>query len=133
MSEFDAIAEANAAFYDAVRSGDMNAIEQMWARRGPAVCIHPGWPAIMVRPGIMDSWRRIFDSAPPAIEPTDVTVQKDGELGVVVCYERVGGGTLVATNLFRLEEGAWRIFHHQAGPAPDMPREQQPEDGESTH
>ncbi len=32
--------------------------------------------------------------------------------------EAVGGGYLVATNIFIREAGAWKMVHHQAGPTP---------------
>jgi hypothetical protein len=35
---------------------------------------------------------------------------------MVVCRELVGGSALVATNLFVLEGGRWRLFHHHSGP-----------------
>ncbi len=36
-------------------------------------------------------------------------------MAIVVCYETVGQFTLVATNVFVREEGAWRMVHHQSG------------------
>ena len=54
-----------------------------------------------------------------------------GDTALVLCEEELDGGTLVASNLFVREDGAWRIAHHQAGqlvarpsdePAPGPPR-----------
>ena len=38
-----------------------------------------------------------------------------GDTALVLCEEELDGGTLVASNLFVREDGAWRIAHHQAG------------------
>ena len=38
-----------------------------------------------------------------------------GEVALVLCEEELDGGTLIASNLFVREDGAWRIAHHQAG------------------
>ncbi len=46
-----------------------------------------------------------------------------GELGVVLCYEIIGGSVLTATNLFLREDGAWRMVHHHAGPCGAPPAE----------
>jgi hypothetical protein len=45
-----------------------------------------------------------------------------GETAYVICYEVIGGGVLVATNIYRREQGSWRLIHHQAGPC-DLPTE----------
>jgi SnoaL-like protein len=38
-----------------------------------------------------------------------------GDAALVLCEEELDGGTLVASNVFVREDGAWRIAHHQAG------------------
>ena len=35
---------------------------------------------------------------------------------IVVCRELVAGTPLAATNIYVLEEGSWRLVHHQSGP-----------------
>jgi hypothetical protein len=38
------------------------------------------------------------------------------ESAFVTCIERVKDNRLVATNIFVLEHGVWKMVHHQAGP-----------------
>ena len=38
-----------------------------------------------------------------------------GDTALVICEEELGGGTLIASNLFVRETEGWRIAHHQAG------------------
>ena len=50
----------------------------------------------------------------PRIVCYDEQVFLYGDAALIVCEEELGGGTLVASNLFVREDGAWRICHHQA-------------------
>lgn len=119
MSEVDAVLAANAAFYRAFADGDVAAMDAVWARDAPVACIHPGWNALTDRDSVMDSWRRILGSAGrPAIESRGARAFVYGDAAFVVCYEAVGEGTLVATNVFARERGAWKMVHHHAGPTP---------------
>lgn len=108
---------ANAAFYDAFATSDIEAMDELWARAHPVACIHPGWPALHGRGDVMSSWRSILlDGAPTEIRCEAARAGLLGAAGFVVCTEHVEGGALVATNLFALENGIWQIVHHQAGP-----------------
>ena len=51
----------------------------------------------------------------PRIACYDERVLLYGDAALVFCEEELDGGTLVASNLFVREDGAWRIAHHQAG------------------
>jgi hypothetical protein len=107
---------ANAAFYQAFADGDIEAMDELWARSLPVACIHPGWPALHGRQDVMSSWRSILlDGTPPAIRADEARAALLGAAGYVVCIERIGDGSLMATNVFALEEGIWQIVHHQAG------------------
>ena len=131
MSESAAVLFANDAFYTAFQAHDMEAMDQVWARGAPVACIHPGWPALSGRDEVMESWRGILTGDnPPDIRCRDAEAYVQGESAFVICYELVGGGVLVATNIFLRESGQWRMTHHQAGPCnmvPNSLREPEPE------
>ncbi len=115
---------ANDAFYQVFRSRDIGAMERLWARRLPVVCVHPGWRALMDREAVMESWRGILSNPEaPAIACRAARAQVIGELGLVVCYEIIGADVLVATNAFAREGGACRMVLHQAGPCGVPPRD----------
>ncbi len=131
MSESAAVLFVNQAFYDAFRGRDLDTMEQLWARRGPIACIHPGWRALTGREDVMQSWENILggEHAPDvACRGAEAFVQGDGAF--VVCYEVIGTTVLVATNVFRREDGSWRLVHHQAGPCDLAPEAfgEEPED-----
>jgi hypothetical protein len=113
------VARANDSFYRAFSEGSYRAMAELWARSAPVVCVHPGAPAIVGRESVLDSWRMILREAPSLPMRCDgVVVNLLGEVAVVTCYEANGDhpAHLAATNVFVLEDGSWRMVHHQAGP-----------------
>jgi SnoaL-like domain len=114
-SEIEVLA-ANQAFYDAFIRGDLAAIDALWAQRAPVACIHPGWDALHGREDVMASWRAILSGEEtPTIRCARPSAYLLGESAYVVCSEVLGGAELVATNVFCLEDGEWRLVLHQAG------------------
>ena len=107
----------NQAFYDAFARGDAVAIEAMWAHRVPVACVHPGWDALHGRDEVVASWRSILGgSSSPQVRCSRPSAYVLGESAYVVCGETIQGSELVATNLFVLEDGTWKLVFHQAGP-----------------
>ena len=114
-----AVVAANAAFYAAFQARDVAGMEALWARGLPVAVIHPGWPPVHGRAAVLETWRRILEgSAPPEIACSRAWPYLNGDSAFVICYEKLPGGDLVATNVFAREDGQWRIVHHQAGPTP---------------
>jgi ketosteroid isomerase-like protein len=116
MTDSDAVLAANLEFYRAFGARDVPAMERLWAREAPVACIHPGWPALAEREAIIESWRGILaNPEAPRIACFDERVLIYGDTALVICEEELAGGTLIASNFFVREGGAWRIAHHQAG------------------
>jgi ketosteroid isomerase-like protein len=116
MTDSDAVLAANLEFYRAFTARDLVAMEALWARSAPVACLHPGWPVLADRDQVMESWHGILaNPEAPHIACYDERVLLYGEVALVVCEEELDGGTLVASNLFVREDGAWKIAHHQAG------------------
>ncbi len=127
MAEDTKLLFANEAFYAAFAGRDLEAMAAVWSEREPLYCLHPGWPLLVGRSQVMESWKGILASGGPAIRASDHRVLIEGEVGLVLCRERLDRGVLAATNLFRKEQGLWRLFHHQAGPTQAGPQEPLPE------
>ena len=123
------VLEANEAFYRAFSGRDLPAMEAAWARQAPVACIHPGWDALDGRAEVLGSFRAILESgASPRVRCTLAQAHLLGDAAFVTCHEVVEGATLVATNVFVLEDGAWRLCHHQASQlAPGQRRARPPE------
>ncbi|HLV22001.1 MAG TPA: nuclear transport factor 2 family protein [Polyangiaceae bacterium] len=117
MNPEDAVLDANAEFYRAFADKDLPAMKRLWSRSQLVACIHPGWHALFGRHDVMASWEAILTSEQtPRVECPDATAIVLGDSALVVCTESLGGGELVATNLFVREGDAWKMVHHQAAP-----------------
>ncbi len=114
-----AILRANEAFYRAMRQGDAEAMDRLWARRAPVRCAHPGRAMLVGREAVMESWRLILSVRPPlAILCEEPHAVLTGGTALVLCVERLDGVALMAVNLYRLEDGDWRMTAHQAAEMP---------------
>lgn len=128
MTDDDAILAANAAYYQAFGAGDFERMCGIWAEEEVS-CVHPGWPVLLGRDAILDSYRSILQNPhQEPIEPCNATVLITGDDGRVFCIELISGMALAATNWFRRIDGAWRMIHHQASPiAAQLQPETEPE------
>jgi ketosteroid isomerase-like protein len=121
LSDEDVLA-ANEAFYRAFNQKDPEAMDGLWARVAPVRCIHPGWNVLTGRDPVMESWRGILaNQAQPKIVMGGASVTSFGDVAVVTCRELVAGTPLAATNIFAVEDGAWRLIHHHSGPVSYTP------------
>ena len=116
MADADEVLFANDAFYRAFADRDPKAMEQLWSDTAPVCCLHPGWGPVFDRQGIVTSWAAILSNPElPEINCRDAQVQIYGDVASVVCFEKLPGGSLIATNIFHREGSLWKIVHHQAG------------------
>ena len=110
---------ANASFYRAFSEGDAQAMVELWAKRAPVACLHPGAELLLGRDAVLGAWRQILRGDQGfELRCDSPTVRVFGETALVQCYEATDDqpAHLAATNAFVLEDGAWRMVHHQAGP-----------------
>lgn len=131
MDDEEGVIAANRAFYRAFASGDVAAMDEIWAREKPVACIHPGGPVLESRAVILDSWASImFSHDRPAIQPQRVRLSLLGEIAYVTLYERLTHNCLSATNVFAREQGVWKMVLHQSGPGPTPVMQQHDDEGE---
>jgi hypothetical protein len=108
---------ANEAFYLAFESKDLDAMSHLWSEARDIICLHPGWPVLVGRTAVMDSWKSILSN------PDQAAVsfygaschQLSADSVAVVCYETAVETTLVATNIFVVEDERLRLVCHQSG------------------
>ena len=110
----DELLRANRDFYRAFAAGDFVAMDRVWAEHLPLLCTHPGQTLLRGRDRVMASWRGIL-RRPANVRCRDANVALLGEVAVVTCVEQFASVELAATNVFVLEQGRWRMLHHQAG------------------
>ncbi len=120
----EALQFANEAFYTAFSARDVAAMEDLWDRAAPTSCLHPGWGPLYGYEAIVASWRDLFASAnSPHIRCQAPRASLYGDMGVIVCFESLPGGFLLATNAFIRRGAVWKMVHHQAGPTEAAPPE----------
>jgi ketosteroid isomerase-like protein len=59
MGDKTAILAANAVYYRAFATADFAAMSRIWTEDN-ASCVHPGWPALVGRQAILESYREIL-------------------------------------------------------------------------
>jgi ketosteroid isomerase-like protein len=114
MTDKDAVLAANAAYYRAFSTADFAAMTDIWAPDDVS-CIHPGWPALIGRRAVLESYYAILSNPhQERIAHQDEVVMTFGAEARVLCVEVVAGVRLAATNWFRRIDDVWRMIHHQA-------------------
>jgi ketosteroid isomerase-like protein len=126
MTDKESLLAAHAAYYRAFWAGDFARMSSLWADEEIS-CVHPGWPVLLGREAVLESYRNILLSpSQERIEHRNDTPVISGDDGRVYCVEIVGGMALAVTNWFKLRDGAWRMIHHQASPIATMEDEDAP-------
>jgi ketosteroid isomerase-like protein len=133
--ELARVEEANARFYRAFESLDLEEMETVWAKGGHVKCVHPGWGLLSGWEQVRASWETIFKNTTEIrFSLSAVEVQVEGSLAWVTCTEnilsQVGGNiaaaTVLTTNIFERHGTQWLLIHHHAshvfsGDAPPDP------------
>ena len=126
------------AFYDALESGDVDALMDCWSNEEEIACIHPGGPRLLGHQAIASSWREILSNGPITVRPTEPRIMQASLVSVHSVLSRVmalvrtegdmGTGTrpgqpatqrtmavnvLVTQVFFKGAEG-WRMVIHHA-------------------
>ncbi|MFP8945270.1 nuclear transport factor 2 family protein [Streptomyces fenghuangensis] len=131
-TDVEAVEAANAALYDAVERGDLDALAGAWLHDDVSV-VHPGWPVLTGRDEVLRSYALIMANTEYIqFFLTDVEVSVAGDTALVTCTENIlsggpaeedgsagplVGGLVVATNVFRrAEDGRWRVWAHHGSP-----------------
>ncbi|MGF1548668.1 MAG: YybH family protein [Thiotrichales bacterium] len=125
VHEFETPDQAEAAFYAAFSSGDLDQMMAVWALDDGIVCLHPGDGRREGQSAVRGGWQEIMaeDQARFAVTPSDVLRQTGETLSVHTLRELlwVDGqlrGVMLATNIYLRVHHGWRLWLHQAQPDP---------------
>lgn len=135
--DFDTPEEAEAAFYAAFESGDLEAMMAVWVDDESIVCIHPGSIRLSGPAEVRESWRQIFAGGRRLrFRITDLRATRAGQTTVHSLYEYVAvagvageAGPVIATNIYVATADGWRLWmHHASTPAAidDEPEDETP-------
>ena len=121
MSEKKRVLTVNSEFYQAFLSCNFDKMTEIWSKRENVTVIHPGHSLLRGRDNVLTSWWQILSSVhSPDIHCCNATAYVNDKVAYVICHETLSKNTLIATNIFILEDNLWKLTHHQAGPAPDL-------------
>jgi ketosteroid isomerase-like protein len=117
--------EVEAAFYEAMRKGDIAALMACWADEDDIVCVHPGGPRFMGAGAIRTSFEQIFQGG-NVIKASIHALHRVHTLSTAMhsLVERVQVGSaeepaeayVIATNVFIKTAQGWRMVVHHASP-----------------
>ncbi|MBS0598508.1 MAG: nuclear transport factor 2 family protein [Burkholderiaceae bacterium] len=116
--------DVEAAFYEALQHGDIDALMACWADEDDIVCVHPGGPRLVGAVAIRGAFEAMFGRG--TIRATPERVRRIDALGAAVhnVLERVDLLTtegpqhawVVATNVYLKTTQGWRLAAHHASP-----------------
>jgi uncharacterized protein (TIGR02246 family) len=130
---YDTPLDAEAAFYEAFESKDVDAMMSVWANSSDVVCIHPMGPNLSGSDSVRDSWQTLFDNGPNLTFNVD-TIQyvEDDNTAVHVVRQNITVNddahnmpVIIATNVYRKSDDGWQMVLHHSSPGPGSGMEQE--------
>ena len=120
---------AEDAYYDAMESGDLDALLGVWDTADDIACLLPMHHMALGRQAIADSWKAVFATASVIdLQVKHVQWIETGEVAIHLVEETPSAGPpgqpampVYATNVYRLTADGWRMILHQNAPVPPPP------------
>jgi ketosteroid isomerase-like protein len=116
--------DIEAAFYEALQRGDIDALMACWADEEEVFCVHPGGPRLVGAEAIRAAFEHMFGNG--AIQATPARVRKVESLASAVhnVLERIEVLTaegprhafVLAINVYHRTAQGWRMVAHHASP-----------------
>jgi uncharacterized protein (TIGR02246 family) len=129
-STFPTPQDAEAAFYEALEAGDLEAMMEVWAEDEEIVCVHPGGPRLAGFEQVRGSWAQILGSRQRLkVQLSNQVVLSGMTLAIHSVYENITvegesrpRAAVAATNVYLRTAKGWRMILHHGSPTPPEPR-----------
>ncbi len=129
-STFPTPQDAEAAFYEALEAGDLEAMMEVWAEDEDIVCVHPGGPRLAGFDEVRSSWAQILGAGQRLkVHVSNQVVLSGMMLAVHSVHENIlvqgesrPRAPIAATNVYLRTGNGWRMILHHGSPAPQSPR-----------
>lgn len=116
--------EVEAAFYEAMQTGDIDKLMACWADEDEIVCVHPGGPRLVGASLIRASFEAMFSNGTIQARPERIhRLQTLGacmhslvERLAILTPEGPAQALVVATNVYHQTSQGWRMVVHHASP-----------------
>lgn len=123
--------DIEAAFYDALQSGDIEKLMACWGDEDDIVCVHPGGARLVGPAAIRATFDAMFSNGTIRAQAIKVRKVETMSASVHSVLERIevltGEGPrhayVIATNVYHKTAQGWRLVAHHASPG--TPREMQ--------
>jgi ketosteroid isomerase-like protein len=117
--------DIEAAFYEALQSGDIDKLMACWADEDDIVCVHPGGARLVGPAAIRANFDAMFANGTIRAQPEKVrkvdamagSVHSVLERIEVLTDEGPRHAYVIATNVFHKTSQGWRMVAHHASPA----------------
>jgi uncharacterized protein (TIGR02246 family) len=117
-------ADTEAAFYDALRAADVEALLACFADEEDVVCVHPGGPRLLGLAAIRASFEAMFQNGSVQAKPLNLRSVELGGVAVHSLQEHITVLTqdgpreayVLATNVYVRTPMGWRMLAHHASP-----------------
>ena len=122
--------DAEAALYEALETGDLESMMEVWADDEEIVCVHPGGPRISGYEQVRDSWSRILTSGQRLkVQLADQVYLQGMMVSLHSVHEIIAADDdtgrqhpVVTTNVYLRTSEGWRMIAHHSSPAPQAER-----------
>jgi uncharacterized protein (TIGR02246 family) len=133
--------EIEQQFYDALQSGDIDALMAVWADDDDIFCVHPGGPRVVGPAAIRAAFEGIFGNGSVNAQPEKVRRVQGPACAVHSVLEQVRVMTdegphsawVIATNVYLQTARGWRLVAHHASPGSQREMQELIEAGSTIH
>jgi len=116
--------DVEAAFYDALQTGDIDRLMACWADEDDIVCVHPGGPRLVGAVAIRATFESMFNNGSIRAWPERARKLQAVASAVHNVLERIevltaegpGHAWVIATNVYHKTAQGWRMVAHHASP-----------------
>ena len=116
--------DIEAAFYDALQTGELDKLMACWADEEEIVCVHPGGPRLLGLGAIRAAFDAMFSNGAVRAWPEAVHKIESLASSVHSVCERIDVLTedgprhayVIATNVYQNTAQGWRMVAHHASP-----------------
>ena len=122
-------ADTEAAFYEALQTGDIDKLMACWSDEDDIFCVHPGMGRVLGAGAIRASFEAMFANGGIQVRPEKLRVLEALGACIHSVLERIEVLTedgprhayVIATNVYQKTAQGWRMLVHHASPG--TPRE----------
>jgi len=116
--------DIEAAFYDALQTGQIDRLMACWADEDDIICVHPGGPRLVGAAAIRAAFESMFSNGSIRAWPERARKLQAVASAVHNVLERIevltaegpGHAWVIATNVYHKTAQGWRMVAHHASP-----------------